>query len=140
MDNVVELFNATMLLGDKVSGSWQIFVAVNTAIFGWLVSKNSKHRVSARIVASIAYFVFAFSVYKSLEVSYAFYNAAINDVTAVANEAKGFILNSALQKEIIALGKENFWRVYWQYIYWVSAIGVALFIYMDILSRHKADA
>ena len=139
MDNIVELFNATMALGGKVSSSWQMFVAVNTAIFGWLVSKSSQHKMAARVVATLAYSVFALSMYKSLELSSGLYISAISDLATLASDKALFIKDSALQIKIVALGDNSFWREYWQHIYWVSAFGVGLFIYLDILSRHKLN-
>ncbi|HEB58021.1 MAG TPA: hypothetical protein ENJ01_02250 [Gammaproteobacteria bacterium] len=136
MDDIVNLFNATMELGNRVNLSWQVFVTINTAVVGWLVTKSKRHALWPRIIATLVYLAFAFFMYKSLEISTSLYEAAASDLLALAKSGKGFIENSSFRDSLASVLEQNFWSRYWAWIYFLSVVLFASAIYLDRLSKH----
>jgi preprotein translocase subunit SecG len=136
--DLIELLNLYTKIGDAIDGSWKTFVAVNTAIFGWLISKKGRLELLPRVMGTLAYGVFAFAIFMSINTNSKYYDAVAHDLSLEA-KAGEFISGGKVQKLLIDLPNKNTWDDLWVWIYAVSVFGVGGFILADILCKPEKE-
>lgn len=133
MKELTDLLDLYLNLKAEIVGNWAVFITVNTAIFGWLVTKEGQHKIPPRIVAAAAYAFFAALAFLTLDSNYPVYEAVKHDVRLAARAAE-FLKETQLKEQLIALSR-NRWDDTFQWIYIFSAFCVVGFILCDVLSR-----
>ncbi len=136
MEEIKTLLALLAQFDADIEHSWQIFITVNTVIFGWLIAKKSQHELIPRITGVIAYAVFASAIFFSLDGDMALFEAAYADLKDLLKEKDNFLSGTNLGKVLIA-PKNVIWKDYWEFIYIGSALVVAVLILADILYRKE---
>lgn len=117
MNDLKDLLDLYLKLESEIAGYWNVFITVNTVIFGWLVTKRGRHDIVPRAIATVAYGVFATLVYVTVELNLPLFDAVRHDVTIAAGPLDLFVQNTQLQTQLTNLpGKERYelWR--WIYV------------------------
>lgn len=137
MEETKILIDLTSHFDSKIEQSWQVFVTVNTVIFGWLISKKARHDLIPRVAGVVAYAVFASLIFLTLSGDMLLFEAAYADLRAALEAEDNFLNGTELGKAVLAQ-KGAIWLWGWKGIYFGCAAAVAAFIFADILHR-KAE-
>lgn len=139
MNDLNDLLDLYLVLEAEIAGYWNVFITVNTVIFGWLVTKRGRHEIGPRAMAAVAYAVFAVLLFVTVELNLPMFDAVRHDVTIAAEPLDSFVKNTRLQTQLTNLpGGERY--ALWRWIYLASALCVAVFIFLDVLCRPENGA